>query len=119
MQNRRKLIAVLFGSAIGLGLQSAYANDPAPSPGTSGASANTSRSASQTVDDATITSKVKAALVRDDLVKARNIDVDTSRGVVKLSGTVASDAEVRQALTLARQTNGVVEVQSNLNIGRP
>lgn len=113
MQNRKKLLAVLLGSALGLGVQAVHANDM-----TSPAPKAADRSASQTVDDATITGKVKASLIKDDLVKARNINVDTKRGVVTLSGTVASDAELRQALTLARQTSGVVEVQSNLNIGK-
>jgi hyperosmotically inducible protein len=75
------------------------------------------RSAGQTVNDATITARVKSALVGDDLVKARNIDVDTKSGVVWLNGTVASDAEKNKAISLARQVDGVREVQNRLTIG--
>lgn len=70
----------------------------------------------QTASDATITAKVKAKFAADDLVKARNINVDTLRGVVQLNGTVNSAAEKAQALNLARNTEGVLEVKDNLNV---
>ena len=70
----------------------------------------------QTASDATITAKVKAKLAADDLVKARNINVDTLRGVVQLNGTVNSVAEKAQALALARNTDGVIEVKDNLKL---
>src|SRR5688572_28691158 len=56
------------------------------------------RTAGQTTEDAAITAKVKSALISDDLVKARRIDVDTKWGVVSLSGSVGSDAEREQAM---------------------
>lgn len=68
----------------------------------------------QTASDAVINGKVKAALAADDLVKARNINVDTIRGVVQLNGTVSSAAEKAQAIALARRVEGVVEVRDNL-----
>lgn len=75
------------------------------------------RSVRQTVDDATITTRVKAALVRDDQIKARNINVDTTRGVVQLKGKVASQAEAEKAVSLARQVEGVARVENNLSVG--
>jgi hyperosmotically inducible periplasmic protein len=74
------------------------------------------RSASQAVDDTTITAKVKSELIQDDLVKARNINVDTNRGVVSLSGQVQSAAERDKAVTLAKQVAGVLDVKDNLSI---
>ena len=74
----------------------------------------TARGPVETVSDATINSKVKATLAADDLVKARNIDVDTVRGVVTLNGTVNSAAEKSQAISLARKVEGVREVKDNL-----
>jgi osmotically-inducible protein OsmY len=68
----------------------------------------------QTTADAGITAKVKTALAADELVKARNIDVDTVRGVVALNGTVSSMAEKDRAISLARNVQGVVEVKDNL-----
>jgi hyperosmotically inducible periplasmic protein len=67
-----------------------------------------------TASDATINGKVKALLAADDLVKARNIDTDTVRGVVTLNGTVSSAAEKAKAIELARGVHGVVEVKDNL-----
>lgn len=72
------------------------------------------RSAGRTLTDATISSRVKLALAADELVKARNIDVDTVRGVVTMNGTVSNAAEKAQALKLAKQVEGVVEVKNNL-----
>jgi hyperosmotically inducible protein len=59
---------------------------------------------------------VKAVLAADDLVKARNIDADTVRGVVTLNGTVHSAAEKNQAISLARKVDGVVSVKDNLKM---
>jgi hyperosmotically inducible protein len=53
----------------------------------------------------------------DDLVKASAIDVDTSNGVVTLSGTVATEAERQRAVHLARETEGVRSVQDRLRVG--
>lgn len=70
----------------------------------------------ETTSDATITAKVKTAFAADDLVKATKIDVDTMRGVVTLNGTVSSRAELEKALSIARNTAGVVGVKSNLTV---
>src|SRR5205809_763154 len=72
------------------------------------------RGPATTVSDAAINSKVKAILAADDMVKARNINADTVRGVVTLNGTVHSAAEKNQALSLARKVEGVVDVKDNL-----
>lgn len=74
------------------------------------------RNPAQTISDATINSKVKAALAADELVKVRNINVDTLRGIVQLNGTVGSAAEKNQAIALARKVDGVVEVKDNLKV---
>lgn len=66
--------------------------------------------------DPGITTDVKAQLVADDLVKARNIDVDTRDGVVTLTGTVLSQEEEAKALQLARSTKGVADVVDNISI---
>jgi hyperosmotically inducible protein len=70
----------------------------------------------ETISDAAINTKVKAVLAADGMVKARNINVDTLKGVVQLNGTVMSSAEKNQALALTRQVDGVVEVVDNLRI---
>ncbi len=74
------------------------------------------RGAVQTVSDAAINTKVKAALIADEMVKARHINVDTVRGVVTLNGTVNSASEKSQAINLARKVDGVFDVKDNLKV---
>jgi osmotically-inducible protein OsmY len=69
------------------------------------------------VTDAAITSAVKAKFLADTTVKGLRIDVDTSAGMVTLNGTVSSRAEADRATMLARNTDGVKGVHSNLKIG--
>lgn len=66
--------------------------------------------------DAGITTSVKSQLVADDLVKARNINVDTAAGVVTLKGEVMSSDEEFRALQIAKNTKGVGDVVDELSI---
>ena len=77
--------------------------------------AATSRATRVTSDDATITTRVKTALLNDPEIKSK-IDVDTFDGVVTLSGAVRSPEEREKALALARKINGVSDVKSTLQI---
>ena len=67
-------------------------------------------------DDATITTRVKAALVRDPDVSAAQVNVETYRGVVQLSGFVDSAASARRAAELAREVPGVRSVKNDLTV---
>ena len=69
--------------------------------------------------DAGITTAVKGKLVADDLVKARQINVDTKDKVVTLTGDVQSQAEESRALQIARDTNGVRDVIDQINVVPP
>lgn len=71
----------------------------------------------ETMDDATITTRVKTVFVNDPVVGALRIDVDTFKGVVTLSGRVKTKAEEEKAIELARTIKGVVDVKSTLTIG--
>ncbi len=66
--------------------------------------------------DAGITTKVKSRFAEDITVKAYQIDVDTKNKVVTLSGTVDSQAAKEQAVSLARNTEGVADVVDNLTV---
>ena len=74
------------------------------------------KSVGETVDDATITARVKTALLNDPATGGLRIDVDTFKGVVTLSGGVKSAAERDKAIGIARKTPGVVDVKSTLQI---
>ena len=74
------------------------------------------RTVGETLDDTTITTRVKTAMLNDPAVGGLRIDVDTFQGVVTLSGRVKSQGERDQALALARQIDGVVEVKDALQV---
>lgn len=78
--------------------------------------ASKDQKAGTTISDQWITTKVKSKLIADDQVKARNINVDTSKGVVTLRGIVFSSKEARRAVALARETKGVKKVLSHLKV---
>jgi osmotically-inducible protein OsmY len=61
-----------------------------------------------------ITTKVKAALAADPTVKATEVNVETFRGTVQLSGFVSSQEAVRKAVELARGVAGVRGVKNNM-----
>jgi len=80
----------------------------------SGEAPDPNRTVGEHIDDAGITMRVKGRLLDDPLVKGLKIDVDTRDGVVYLTGSVPSEAERKQAIQLARTTEGVKNVEANL-----
>jgi hyperosmotically inducible protein len=74
------------------------------------------KSVGDTIDDATITTRVKTALLNDPAVGGSRIDVDTFKGVVTLSGRVKTKEEEAQAIALSRKISGVTDVKSTLQI---
>jgi hyperosmotically inducible periplasmic protein len=74
------------------------------------------RPVGQSLDDATITTRVKTALLNDPDVGAQQIDVSASAGVVTLNGVVKTEAEIPKAIELAKKVGGVKDVQSNLKV---
>lgn len=72
------------------------------------------RTAGQAVDDATIGTKLKAALAADPELSALKINVDTTQGAVKLRGEVKTITLRRKAEDLARKIEGVKSVDNQL-----
>jgi hyperosmotically inducible periplasmic protein len=70
-----------------------------------------------TANDATITASIKTKLLADDDVSGLKIDVDTTGGVVTLTGNVKTAAEKAEAIRIARETDGVKSVEDRLKIG--
>lgn len=68
------------------------------------------------VDDATITTQVKAKFANDPTVSAMSISVETLRGTVQLSGFAKSAAERSQAEALASRVKGVKGVKNDIAI---
>ncbi len=80
------------------------------------ASTATQEGTGEYIDDSVITAKVKASLADDPLTKAYQINVETFKGVVQLSGFVATQAEVNKAVALARGVKGVTSVKNDIRI---
>jgi hyperosmotically inducible protein len=78
------------------------------------ASTRTQQSTGEYVDDAVITSKVKSKLIEDQALKGFQIDVDTFRGNVLLSGFVDNPNQIQQAVDIAKGVNGVKSVKNSL-----
>ena len=68
------------------------------------------------LDDATVTAKVKAALIESRDTKAYQINVETEDGVVQLSGFVDTEAARSAATTVARAVKGVKDVRNELSV---
>ncbi|MBI2338846.1 MAG: BON domain-containing protein [Deltaproteobacteria bacterium] len=72
------------------------------------------RSLGETIDDAVITNKLKTKFLKDKMVKAFQIDIDTWKGVVSLRGRVESQDQIYRAIEITEQQAGVKEVKSYL-----
>ena len=68
----------------------------------------------QYVDDTTITTKVKSQIFDDPALKVLQVNVETMKGVVQLSGFVDSKQSGAKAVSIARQVKGVVSVKDDL-----
>ena len=75
------------------------------------------RQTDRMMDDSTITTRINSAMIKDDLVKAHQIDVDTVDGHVTLTGVVKTRQESRRAVQIASHQTGVKSVRNNLQIG--
>jgi hyperosmotically inducible protein len=68
------------------------------------------------IDDATITTAIKARLIDDKTVDASAIGVETLKGTVQLSGFAKSHSEKNRAEAIARKVSGVVGVQNHISV---
>jgi osmotically-inducible protein OsmY len=68
------------------------------------------------VDDTVITTKVKAAILNEPTLKSAEINVETFKGVVQLSGFVSSKAAETKAVEVARTVGGVKSVKNDMRL---
>lgn len=76
----------------------------------------TRKSTGEFLDDATITTRVKTAFAQDPGVKALDVKVDTFKGNVQLNGFVDTAEEKARAEQIARNIQGVTNVQNNITV---
>lgn len=68
------------------------------------------------IDDTVLTTKVKAAIFGDDTLASSEINVETFRNVVQLSGFVSSQAQIETAVRVARAVEGVESVRNDMQL---
>ncbi|HRK77162.1 MAG TPA: BON domain-containing protein [Thiobacillus sp.] len=68
------------------------------------------------IDDSVITAKVKAAILNDPTLKVTEINVETFKGVVQLSGFVNSQADINKAVEVTRGVRGVTSVKNDMRV---
>jgi osmotically-inducible protein OsmY len=68
------------------------------------------------MDDSVITTKVKAAVMNEPTLKSAEINVETFKGVVQLSGFVNSEADINKAVEVARSVKGVSSVKNDMRL---
>ena len=104
---RRNTAALIVAAVVSTGLIAGCASSP-----------NQQQSPGQAITDGVVTARVKARLIEDPVTKAHQIDVETFRGTVQLSGFVESDQARARALQLARDVEGVKQVKDALEVRR-
>ncbi len=80
------------------------------------ASTTTQEGTGEYVDDSVITTKVKAAILDEPTLKVAEINVETFKGVVQLSGFVSSQTAESKAVEVARGVRGVKSVKNDMRI---
>ena len=80
------------------------------------ASTSTKEGTGEYVDDTVITTKVKAAILNEPTLKSAEINVETFKGVVQLSGFVSSQAAETKAVEVARNVGGVRSVTNSMRL---
>jgi osmotically-inducible protein OsmY len=80
------------------------------------ASTTTKEGTGEYVDDTVITTKVKAAIFNEPSLKSAEINVETFKGVVQLSGFVSSSAAEQTAVAVARKVGGVKSVKNDMRL---
>ena len=111
MKRKLSLSALVLLGALPLGAIAAESTQPA-----STGNPPTKEKVGEYIDDAAVTTKVKAAFVKDKEVKAIDVKVETTNGVVQLSGAAKSNAEIERAVQLANNVQGVKSVHNDIRL---
>jgi len=80
------------------------------------AGTSTKEGTGEYVDDTVITTKVKTAIFNEPSLKSAQINVETFKGVVQLTGFVSSQANIDRAVQVARGVGGVTSVRNDMRV---
>ena len=109
------VVAAVSASVLSLSLAAFADNNSALQP-LQVAETSSMDQAGEAVTDTWITGKVKSAFLAESSLSGMDIKVETNKGVVALSGVVASDAERQLALTIAKNTDDVKKVVDKIKV---
>ncbi len=80
------------------------------------AATRTQESTGQYVEDTAITTKVKAAILGESTLKSAEINVETFKSAVQLSGFVNSESDIQKAISVTQGVGGVTSVKNNMRL---
>lgn len=80
------------------------------------ASTRTQESTGEYITDTAITAKVKAAILNERELKSAEINVETFKGAVQLTGFVRSQADIRKAVEVTQNVKGVKSVKNDMRL---
>lgn len=80
------------------------------------ASTSKHESTGEYMDDSMITAKVKAEIFKNETLKSAEINVETYKGVVQLSGFVKSQTDIYTAIGIANSVKGVTSVKNDMHL---
>ena len=80
------------------------------------ASTRTHESPGEYIGDSALTLKVKTAIFAEESLKSSEINVETFKGVVQLSGFVNSQADINRAVSVAQNVSGVTSVKNDMQL---
>lgn len=103
MKNALRLIPILLLLGLAMGLAACAGTDKRSSTG-------------EYIDDTVITTKVRAAIFNDENLRTSEINVETFKGVVQLSGFVSSQDAINDAVRHARAVQGVESVVNSMRL---
>jgi len=99
-----------------LGCASTSPKEPTAATNNASTSAASKESAGEYLDDSVITTRVKTAVFNEPTLKSSEINVETYKGVVQLSGFVNSQADINKAVEVTRSVKGVISVQNTMQL---
>jgi hyperosmotically inducible protein len=119
IQNKSVVLTIMLIGAlsiVGCGKTEDKGPEPAPAPAPEEPKPEAKTTMGTDIDDSTITTKVKAALLADEDVKGLDIKVETRKGEVYLSGFVDSQGQMDRAITVAKGVEGVKNVDNKMTL---
>jgi len=112
--NKLNITAIAVAIALAFNAGALAAQGMSPAPEKSAAPAPKKETAGEYIDDTVITAKVKAAVLEEPSLKSAEINVETSKGRVQLSGFVRSRADINKAVEVAKGVKGVKSVKNDM-----